>query len=49
MAIRDANYKGYFPTKREAKNHAAYVRREWPSLKPVRVIQSGKRWTVLTK
>lgn len=49
MAIRDEIYKGYYPTKKEAKKYAAYVRREWPSLKPVRVIQSGKRWTVLTK
>ena len=39
--------KGHFSTKRKAENHAAMLRRNWPGMKPIRVVKVDDRWDVI--
>jgi len=40
--------KGNFRTYRDAKRHAAKLRREFPRMKPIRIVKRDIGWDVIT-
>ena len=39
--------KGHFSTKRKAENQAARLRRNFPEMKPIRIVKVDDRWDVI--
>lgn len=40
--------KGHYRTKKEAERHAAFLRRNFPRMKPVKVVKRDIGWDVVT-